>query len=310
MDPMVHLYDHALQCIFVYFNMEHIARISAVSRMWLDFLSSPRMPRVGGVVSLRKWIQARKTTLLQNETDRRFRNGVSLLQAVAHTRIARRHFDGLDFSMATNHITSPDTLDEWTRSCFGQQIRSINLTLEPPSIVRSAFDETSSACLACFPTGLQRATIRIEPHPRDHSHSATASHYRSQFITEITTTLARDCVQLQSIEIILSDTILFDAHIQMIFAPLAACLHLRTLHWAVDSWNCNGTWTSPDTWNILRKIPNLSTLVKTRIFRHVHGNTPIGKKMIDREDQAACTLPFVLVRGNRTCAMSYNFQLD
>jgi hypothetical protein len=299
MDPMLHLYDHALQCIFVYFNMEHIARISAVSRAWLEFLSSPRMPRVGGVVSLRKWIQAGKTTLLLNVTDSRFRNGMSLLQAVSHTRIARRHFDGLDFSMettmVTDHITSPSTFEEWTRSCLAQHIRSISITLEPPSIVRSIFS-TNSARLACFPTGLQRATIRIEPHHMDRGYSATAGDYRSKFITEITTTLARDCAQLQSLQIIIIDTIFNDAHIQRIFAPLAACLHLRTLHWAVNSWSCSGTWTSPDTWNILRKIPNLSTLVKTRIFPHTQQNKPTVKRNIDQEDQAAGTLPFVLVR--------------
>jgi hypothetical protein len=296
MDPMLHLYDHALQCIFVYFDMEQLACMAVVSRAWLEFLSSSRIPRVGGTVVLEKWIRAGKTRHIQNETGNRLCKGMLLLQAVSCTRIARLHFDGLDFSMVPKHITSPDTLDQWSRSCLAQQIRSINITLEPPSIVHSASDATPLTFLACFPAGLKCATIRIEPHPRDHSYSPAASDYRSRFITEITTALARDCAQLQSLKIIISDTYFYNAHIQRIFAPLATCFHLRTLHWAVNSWFRNGIWTSPDTWDVLRKIPNLTTLVKTRIFRHVHGNTPIGKGMIDAEDQAAGTLPFVLVR--------------
>jgi hypothetical protein len=301
MDPMLHLYDHALQCIFVYFDMEQLARMSVVSRTWLDFLASSRMPRVGGTVVLQKWIQPTRM-IARNNRSKNIRtlcspNGFSLATTVSNARIAHRHFDGLDLSIGFDHITSPATLAEW--NMYTRHIRSLDVTIECASLLLATYyPKPTFAGLGPWPTGLQHATIRIVPHEIDQRvYTEEESRHRARFITQITTGLARDCPQLQSLKLVISETIIYDEYLDLIVTPLAGCLHLHTLHWAVNSWRSDDAWMSPSTWDRVKQIPQLATLIKSRLpSSNIPIVQPATRAFLEWEQHAAGTLPFALIR--------------
>jgi hypothetical protein len=302
MDPMRYLYDHALQCIFVYFDMEQLARMSVVSRAWLEFLSSPRMPRVGGTVVLAKWMQPGQWKVDKNSRYPNIRtlllpSGFSLATAVSNARIANRHFDGLDLSVEFDHTTSPATLAEW--NAYASRLRSLDVTIECSSLMFVIFSgKPTPVCFGSWPAGLQHATIRIVPHEIDQrAYSEAESRHRAGFITSITTGLARDCPQLQSLKLVISETLIYDEYIDLIVTPLTGCLHLHTLHWAVNSWRSDDAWMSPSTWDRVKQIPKLATLIKSRLpSSNIPIVQPTTRAFLEFERQAAGTLPFALIR--------------